>query len=463
MKKTLLSIALFSTIYLSAQTTIVEDKDAKTYRYTKATLLPNSNFIINGRDLYDENGTAKPFMDPSIKFGFIKSANTENAFAYQDDSEGVFKIKMGYIIDSKLVELKNAELRDDNILVFEKSQNFTSKYIYTLRNSKGKFDVDFEKDDLYLCVKDMLTRKKNTFKIEKPNLDRYIGSNFIKSKEEFRFNLAVNYDNTVDLISKSISKDYSNTLLYRTSLSNEGKKINELVYDLKIPNHVFLYSNNGGGKFVQGGYDNKFKHFGDDLSINNYIEDFKTGDIYVYGLYGNDSAKLNDMASPKGFYVFKFDKEGNKLWESINDIKDADLNKNHVMTTVFVDLYQLGNNVCFTIRINGLKDFFNYSIIDKPSGKVAKTQNLKFDETFAHLDDTDNNHYDINSDFKGISKAKFDFNGIVAVNSNSKVADYVKNVKSRNNLFFSSQFSDKGIWLYEACENEYFKVTLFKN
>lgn len=463
MKKILLSITLISSVYLSAQTTIVEDKDAQTYRYTKCTLLPNSNFVINGRNMYDENGKSKPFLDPNIKFGLTKNANTENAFVYQDDSEGVFKLKLGYIIDAKLLELKSAELRDDNILVFDKSQNFTSKYIYTLRNSKGKFDVDFEKDDLYLCVKDMLTRKKSTFKMDKPNLDRYIGPNFIKSKEQFKFNLAVNYDETVDLISKSISKDYTNTILYRTGLSNEGKKINELVYDLKIPNHVFLYSNNGGGKFTQGGYDNKFRHFGDDLSINNYIEDFKTGDIYIYGLYGNESEKLNDMANPKGFYIFKFDKSGNKIWESINNIEESDFNKDHVMTTVFVDLYQLNNNVCFSIRINGLKDFFNYSIVDKATGKVSKTQNLKFNETWAHLDDTDNNRYDINADLKGLSNAKFDFNGIVAVNSNTKIADYVKNVKSKNNLFFSSQFSDKGIWLYEACENEYFKVTLFKD
>lgn len=463
MKKILLSIALLSSVYLSAQTTIFENRDSKTYRYTKAKFLPNSNFVINGRNMYDENGKSKPFLDSNIKYGFTNHANTENAFVYYDDSDGVFKLKMGYIIDAKLLQLKSDELKDDKILVFDKSQNFTSKYIYTLRNSKGKFDVNFQKDDLYLSVKDMLTRKKNTFKIDKPSLDRYIGPNFIKIKEEFKFDLVVNYDETVDLISKSISKDYTNTILYRTGLSNEGKKIKELAYDLKIPNHVFLYSKNDGGKFTFGGYDNKFLHFGDDLSINNYIVDFKTGDIYIYGLYGDELGKLNDSANPKGFYIFKFDKSGNKIWESVNDISDSDFNKSHVMTTVFVDLYQLNNNVCLSIRINGLKDFFNYSIVDKATGKVSKTQNVEFNETFAHLDDTNNNYFDVNTSFKGLTKAKFDFNGVIALNSNSKVEDYIKKVKSNNNLFFSAQFSDKGIWLYEACENEYFKVTLFSN
>ncbi len=135
------------------------------------------------------------------------------------------------------------------------------------------------------------------------------------------------------------------------------------------------------------------------------------------------------------------------------------------MTTVFVDLMQLNNNLCFTIRVNGLKDFFNYSIISSSSGEVTKSQILEFNETFAHLDDTNNNSFNINSSFKNLNELKnkkFDFNSIVAFNSNSNFADYIKKIKSRNDLKFYSSFSSKGIWLYESDEKEYFKVTLFK-
>ncbi|MES2575943.1 MAG: hypothetical protein V4572_13455 [Bacteroidota bacterium] len=463
MIRKLLYLVLLSSIYVNAQTTIIEDKDNGTYRYTKATLLSNSNFVKYGRNFYDENGIPKPWIDSNTKLGFTAVSSSEDAFTYFDDSEGLFKLKMGYIVNGKLILVKSSDMKEDNFSPYDKSLPFTSKNIYFLSNQKGKTDINFMKDDLYLSVKDILTRKLVTYKIEKPNLDKYIGPNFIKPKEEFRFKLVVNYDKTVDLVSKSISKDYTNTILYKTRFSDEGKKVKELVCDLKISNHVFLYSRNGAGKFTDGGYDNKFLHFGDDLSINNYIEDFKTGDVYIYGLYGDELGKLNDMANPKGFYIFKFDKSGNKVWESINKINDSGFNSNLVMVQVFVDLVQLNDNVCFSIRTGGLKDFFHYSIVDKTSGKMIKTQNVEFNESFAHANNIGDMEYGINTSFKGLSKAKFDFNGIIAINSNSKVADYIRNTKSKNNLFFSAQFSDKGIWLYEACEKEYFKVTLFKD
>lgn len=465
MKRILFSLCLISSFCGTAQTTtIFENKDSKQYLYYKTTLLPNSNSLVIWKDIYDSDGNKKPLSD-GFKPDMLIHANSENSFFNVDQSKSRFNPQYMYIIDGKIIEINKSEVKDSNISFFGKKQNFTSKFEYNLVDKKGNFKIDFLKDDIYLSVKDILTRKKNTYKIEKPNLGNYIGSGFINLKEEFRFDLVINYDETIDLVSKSISKDYSNTILYKTRLSNEGKKLNDLVYNLKITNHVFLYSKNDAGKYNYGGYDNDFLHFSDDLSINNYIEDANTGDIYIYGLFGNESGKLNTMADPKGFYIFKYDKSGNKIWESINNIDDSDFNKGHVMNTIFVDLFQLNNNVCFTIRINGLKDFFNYSIVDKASGKTLKTQALEFNETFAHLNDTDNNHFHINSSFKNLKQLKnttFDFNGVVAFNYNSKIAEYIKSKNSSSNMFFSAQFSDKGIWLNESVENEYFKVTLFK-
>ncbi|GGE98845.1 opioid growth factor receptor-related protein [Flavobacterium limi] len=465
MKKIIFCLCLISGFYTTAQTTIYEEKDSKQYLYYKSTLLPNSNSVLIGKNIYDENGNKKPLSNTDFNKDFLAISNSENSFFNVDRSKGAFNQKCMYIIDGKIIEINYAEVKDSNIQMFEKNQNFTSKYEYNLVNNKGKFKLNFLKDDIYLAVKDIVTRKKNIYKIDKPNLDMYIGSNFISVKEEFRFDLRVNYDETIDLISKSISKDYSNTILYKTRLSNEGKNLNNLVYDLKIPNRVFLYSKNDAGEYNFGGYNNDFIHFADDLSINNYIEDANTGDIYIYGLFGDEAGKLNTMASPKGFYIFKYDKLGNKTWESINAIEDNDFNKGHVMNTIYVDLFQLNNTVCFTIRINGLKDFFNYNIVEKATGKMVKTQNLEFKDVFAHLNETNNNDFHINKDFKNLQQLKnttFDFNAVAAYNYNSEVAKYINSIKSDNKTYFSAHFSDKGIWLNESVENEYFKITLFK-
>lgn len=481
MKRILSSLCLITSFYVTAQTTIIEEKKDKENNIINFHLFPNSNQIViskgksikglavysvfNDVSSYDINGIKKPLITDKMLIGSIFS-NTENSILTTDISSGLFKSKTMYFIDEKFIELSKSELNDSKIVFYDQNQNFTSKFEYNLRNKKEKFDIDLEKDDVYLSVKDIFTRKKQAYKIDKPNLDKLIGPNFIKVKEKLGFQLRVNYDETIDLITKSVSKDYSNTILYKTRLSDDGKKVNDLVFDLKIPNHVFLYSLNNGGKLRFGkATSTTLQFFEDDLSINNYIVDVKSGDIYIYGLYGDEFGNLNNSANPKGYYVFKFDKTGKMLWESINNIEDSDFNKDHVMTTVFVDLFQLNDNVCFTIRVNGLKDFFNYSMISKSSGKVTKSQILEFNETFAHLHDTDNNSFSINSIFKNVKEfrnKKFDFNSVLAINYNPKFEEYIKNVKSNNDLYFKSSFSDKGVWLFES-DKEHYKVTLFKD
>lgn len=477
MKKIIFSIFFLSSVYISAQTTIAEEKYEKKSKPLSHYLLSDSNLFviskgsaigglvkadeINSMYTYDANGTKKIIFDDKKILGTMFSV-ANDALLVTDISSGVLSSKTKYLIDGKYTEVEKSDMKDFRTF-YGGYGSFTAKNEFYLKNKKDDYDIDFIKDDLYLSVKDINSRKKNTYKIEKPNLNNFIGPNFIKAKEKFRFNFVVNQDETVDLDGKSISKDYTNTILYKTRFSKEGKKVNELVYDLKIPNHVFLYSRNYGGKFTDGGYDNKFLHFGDDLSINNYIEDVKTGDIYIYGLYGDVLGKLNDMANPKGFYIFKFDKSGKKVWESINKIDDGGFNSGHVMTSVFVDLLQLKNNVCFRIRIGGLKDFFNYSVVDKASGKMVKSENIEFNESFAHPNNMGSMQYGVNTNFKGFKGIKFDFNSIIAINFNPKVANYIQSIKSNNDLFFYSQFSDLGIWLYETNDKDYYKITLFKD
>ena len=181
-------------------------------------------------------------------------------------------------------------------------------------------------------------------------------------------------------------------------------------------------------------------------------------------MFADKLSKLNSNASPKGYYVFKFDKTGKKIWESINKLEDNDLNKSHTMSTVFVDLHVLNNNICLNVQINGLGDFYNYNIIDKTNGKVTKTENMEINETFSKIS-SKADYFKINKKFKDIKEfkdKKFSFETLVAINSNIKIEDYVKKVNSKNDLLFISAFSDKGVWLFETDNKDYYKVSLFK-
>jgi hypothetical protein len=478
MKKSTLITTLFISVLTSAQITIVEEKIEKG-NFPSFSLLEKTNQIIiskggsseglstrsmsNSLTSYSEMGNKKEILKDQQLLGTFFSSS-ENALLYVDISDGLYGAKCKYFIGDKTKILTKAELKESKIDILSGKTTFNSKFEYNLQNQKGNLDIDLKKDELNFVVTDIFTRKANTYKIEKPSLDKLIGENFIKPEEKLGCILVSNFDETVDLVTKSISKDYTKTILYKTRLSNEGKKVSDVAFEMTIPNQTFIYSFNNGGFITFGGYGGNFVHFFDDLWINNYIEDKTSGDIYIYGLFADKLSKLNSNANPKGYYVFKFDKTGKKLWESINKLDDNDFNKNHTMTTVFVDLFVLNNNICLNIQINGLGDFYNYNIIDKTNGKVTKTENIEINETFSKIS-SKADLFKINKkfkDFKEFKDKKFSFETLVAINSNSKIEDYVKKISSKNDLFFKSSFSDKGIWLYETDNKDYYKVTLFK-
>ena len=97
------------------------------------------------------------------------------------------------------------------------------------------------------------------------------------------------------------------------------------------------------------------------MAINNYIEDSKNGDIFVYGLFGDKSEKLNVLNNIKGYYVFKFKEDGTKIWEVINAIDDkGDFTDSQNMTYLYVDLFLMGESVVFSA---GAKESLDDSVI----------------------------------------------------------------------------------------------------
>jgi hypothetical protein len=132
MKKLLLCFYLTSCFYVSAQTTIFEEKDNKQYLYYKSTLLPNSNYVLIWKDLYDVNGNKKPISSGDFKRDFFVTANSENSFFNIDQSNGQFNPRYEFIVNGNVIVINKPEINDYNISIFDKKQNFTSKYVYNL-------------------------------------------------------------------------------------------------------------------------------------------------------------------------------------------------------------------------------------------------------------------------------------------------------------------------------------------
>lgn len=403
----------------------------------------------------------------------------ENAFKAKDiSSEGRGSLK--YIAGNKdNFRVKVSELNNSNNSYFgitrvdTRIYNITSDdrpYFFNRRsfnnlsdlgftNEKGSENINFEKDEIYLEVYNVKNNIKNRVKIEKPNISLLVGDSYTHFKSKTSFNCRIKDNDTFDLITKSLSKDRRNTVLYKATYDFSGKKLNEVSFKLDVKDGLFSLSNNyGGGLDVIGSGANHtaVRSRLDVLSINNYYEDISNGDIYIYGIFSS-----NDVMSPCGYYIFKFDKSGTKIWESINKIKDS--YKTDDYSDFDVSLVEYNKNLMFYFSSSNRGGFSDYSIVDKGSGSLLKSDKVSYDSDrgFTRYISFINNTF-VTKD-KSLKKKTFSNACLIAMDLNKSVLDYIKSIPSDGKgVYFESIFSNQGIWLLETDNQNYYKIVLFK-
>ena len=479
-QKFILSIALMSFAFLKAQTTIVEDtyqKDNKPVAYDY--LSKNHKIVIyKGKKIgglvagsqtnsiysYDLSGNKTTILENEKLYqcGF---SHSEKTLRVLDISDGIFKTSQKYLVDGKftkpvVIDQSNAFRR-----YFPYYDNFTDKNEIKLTNQYNKTDIDFPNDNLNLSVVDIVTRKNKNFKLDKPNVARLLSKGSVQPTKKTGLEYRFNNDESFDFITKSTAADYSKTTLYKTTYSLlDGKVSGDIAFELSLAGNYFIYSNNGGG-YTDTPANRGQPFFDDDSSINNYITDESNGDIYVYGLYSDKPAALNNEVIPKGYYVFKFDKTGKKLWESVNKIEDKDLNKKHYMYYTSTNLSFINNKLCFYVFVNENSEYLDYSLLDTKTGKEEKSKKIVFHEYESRVG-VGSDFFKLNYEYKDIKELKnkkFNLKGIIAYDLNDKFTTYVKNVKAKDETHFLTLFTDIGLMVVETDNDNYYKVTYFKD
>jgi hypothetical protein len=489
MKKFLFYFVLFFSIYVNAQRTIVEEKfDGKNFpiRYH---FLPKSDKIvvekgeyiamsfnrkINNITSYDSNGK-KEVLAENFECAESNFSITENTFQIDDFTKFRGAQTYKYVVNGKKtspIRYADVDRNYDYInsisdinYVFGKKY-FNDKYEVDIVNEKGKNKIDFQKDKIYLETLDLFSKKKKIAPITKPDLNRLLGNEYIELEKYFGYAINLIDNNKFEIVTKSITKDYKTTVLYRTFYDMEGKFINEIKYPVTLPTQYLIYSKNSAARIHERfvGLKNGALFFMTDINISDFIEDNETKDVYVYGFFGNKAKKLNDENSPSGYYVFKFDKDGNKVWESINTIDDKEnFNKKIDLLRVFSSL-AITNKGLFFEAGQSSEDYFHYSFLDKSSGKILTKNKISYKESklFTMKNDVQLFIYSYlkHNSFKD---KVFDTDGLVAIESNKKIEEYLKKIDSKKKLYFNTFFSVKGIWLIESDNKEYYKVTFFEN
>lgn len=488
----MLSIVLLSSIYLSAQTVIIDEKIEESNYPISFEYLPNTekfvmyrgerikmtaSYLATNALAYDANGKRETLFENQELYSCSYSI-TEKSFMAYNFEKSIWTPYYKIFVDNKPIEINPDTRENMNFSFFTiysdgishsksnlASNNidgaFNDLYVLGFSNQKNKGKIDLKKDDIFLEVLELKTGSRKRFPIEKPDLTLLEGESFAKTNMKVTFRCKLNGNENFDLITKSISKDFKIVILYKTTYNFEGKKIKTIPFTLKLNDKFFVTSGNDGGPAV---YEQTSVDL-DNLSINNYLEDRKNGDLYVYGIFSDEfPKKIGDRIHPNGFYVFKFDKEGNKVWESINKIDGKDFfEKIRSDAALKVSLAEYNKNLVFQVCVNSFTEFTNAAVVDKSNGAILKSSFLEYNNNASH--EKLRTFISFTYDFVGdLRKKSFSQNSFAAIILNENLFKYLKSIPEGNTrLHFTTKFTDQGIWLVETDNKNYYKVLLFKD
>ncbi|WP_431243513.1 hypothetical protein ACQ9BO_02490 [Flavobacterium sp. P21] len=293
MKKILFSIVLLSSVYLSAQTVIVEEKYEKNNEPINFQYLPISKKVViyKGESIslsefslttsgvsFDADGKKdilfenEKFVEPTFSvtektikgYDGIKFSGKHDYKFYQNKTYNIIGHKMLEDINFSYFgfydrdNFYNHSGRSDAGWHFEASFNDTYDFAFT--DQKESDDIDFTKDDIFLEVIDIKNNSKKRVQIAKPDLALLTGDGFAKDQYRTTFKTRLNGNENFDLITKSVSADFHTTTIYKTTYNFEGKIVKELPLALKLDNKFFIVSDNKGGYKYESG-DGRLERF----------------------------------------------------------------------------------------------------------------------------------------------------------------------------------------------------------
>jgi hypothetical protein len=483
----LITISLFSLIS-NSQTTIYETELNETKPVVKYNYLPKTNKIIikeafdkttayaiyNNALLFDINSKSEKIINDSpfvylftsLDESYFSSLMQKNAFSkldinfYNKDKVNSFQIdKSDYSIYSYDFENDNLDMKP--------KVNFDFNFMYTITDEKGKnSNLRIEKNTLQLVKFDISKQTNKSFKIKQIDVSK-LDSKDLEVPKTIAFQSRF-YDDTFEIVTKSIKKGYSSSTLYRNIYDLEGKFIKEISYNYNALKGVLAPI------FTNSRYENlsNIKLQSDstpiELDINDYFIDSTSKDLYIYGITQDKESNDYFLNSPLGFYIIKFNANGNKIWEKFYEISD---NKNFNSKkqrplSIDINLDQFINNNKLVLSIAGLSsynDHYNiFYVINKESGNVLMNKQKETNTKSSKGTFTYGGKYSIFENIE-IDKSKFcDEKTILTLTLNEDVNKYINTIKADNDIFFNSIISKEGAWLLETDNKKYYKVTFFK-
>jgi len=471
MKKILLSGILMIGLLSFSQTTITSGTLDKKKPLVKFDYLPITNRLIV-EEAYDRNSQnglfnyALVFDALGKRDSIIKKDNfVELIFSKSEKNYKLFN-QNGYFSKPYFKFFNNGkdytEITDCNNCHGTFADFFTDIYQLKLMNQKKNFNIKIESDILYLEKHNFITNTTKSISIKYPNINR-LKSKDLDIPSRIAFQKNIYDDKSFELITKSVSKDNKSMTLYKTKYDLEGKLLSDIAFNILSPKGELVCVYNA--HTLQNRYYSTpiltMNVPAKDLDINDHYVDPVTKDVYIFGISRDNG--------PLGFYLFKFDEGGVKIWEKFYDIDNPKgFNQNNQLWNMLtISLYEYMDTKTIAISIDGeysyTKRYNHFFIINKDNG------NLDLSKTMDSYTDTGKGGLTSISKYSIFETTKLEKNKycsektLLAYTLNDKVKKYIDGITGKKDVMFDTYISPKGLWLLESDNDDYYKVTLFKD
>ncbi|WP_120752431.1 hypothetical protein [Aquimarina sp. BL5] len=243
---------------------------------------------------------------------------------------------------------------------------FASKYDVSIGNNKNEkkgFKDKFITSQFYMFTRDNETLEDNEVKLNFPDLPY--------TEEVMLVEYKKHTDDRFYLAYKDLSEDKKRDRYNILAFNYDGTLTYDKSLELTLDNNMFFNSsNNGSGGFLGAG------NFIDNLRYpKETIQQATAGNVYIdtdneafymYGLYSDKDNFYHNR--PKGFFLFKYDFDGNLIWKVQKDVENKEFMDSRKGIDLKIDLFNMITDIGVGINIDGMLFTFK---IDPENGTIG--------------------------------------------------------------------------------------------
>ena len=480
MKKLFLFICVFVSLSNFSQKTIIEEKFEKDNEPLSFHILPYFNQIIIDKGKipgmswkrniktstrYDSDGSKKVLIQNGNQMDLVTYSYDNNTFKASEFAS------MKWTNDYKIYSNNFVSSIIDKKLEFS---YFNNQYIFNVGDIKEENVHNLFEEDLYLFKTDIKTLKTEKIKLEIPFKNINIKDYYKLKKLDFKSRF---YKDYFEIVTKLIKPNCKSFVLNRVLFDFNGKMISKMMYDIDLENSI-IQSYNGGGIVTTSGMfsadklafntENEFnvvsmmEGFVNQLSINNTVTDANQN-FYIYGLYGEKEEKSID-SKPRGYYIFKYNKEGKLLWKKTEDVVNKDFNKYSSLSNLNLKLFLRADKLDLVIFTSKLEDLLIYKEFNSENSIVLNDKTIPFEEEGISASSVQNDFLLAFFHLDEWKKIRCNPMTLVFYDTNTKLKNYIDSFKpKKEKTFFNTYAFEKGLWLIESDNKTYYKVSYFEN